>query len=408
MLSRLSKVLILSLLVVSFASAAFATTSRVEALAGTSNYINDDSNIFRWYGTLPSYTRMVMAEVGQAQGAFDVSATSQALGFTHNWGEDHWLGTWGVFVLQNSIEDGSFYLFNPMPTTSLDGIPVPTTKFVLQWGKELEGVSFGFNFTRSDRSVEVEGDPVGNTKNSASFTTIGGGIRWDANETAYVDVNVDIGFAGGEITSAPTQPTDGDLWDKGSSFSVAARAFYEWMDDVTLVPYIGWVNWDFNQQAVAAGTTAGSKGNDWQFGASLDFDVNTNNMLIFATELEFANEKPSQTATNDQTEMNVRHIPKFYIALESDINSWLTTRVGATKTMARTEDTQFTDPDNITTITTSGDFGWSLGLGFHLGEWDVDAVVSEDLPFRLGYWLTGYGVQDSDPPVARVSGTYRF
>jgi hypothetical protein len=57
---------------------------------------------------------------------------------------------------------------------------------------------------------------------------------------------------------------------------------------------------------------------------------------------------------------------------------------------------------------TGGDFDWSLGGGFHLGEWDIDAVFSHELPFRLGYWLTGWGVGDIDPPVGRVSGTYRF
>ena len=60
---RVGKILVLSLLVTSLcASMAFATTSRVIALGGTSRYINDDSDIFRWYGTLPSYSKMVYVE----------------------------------------------------------------------------------------------------------------------------------------------------------------------------------------------------------------------------------------------------------------------------------------------------------------------------------------------------------
>ncbi len=51
---KVGKVLVLSLLVVGLcAPLALATTSRVQALAGAGSYINDDSVVFRWYGTLP-------------------------------------------------------------------------------------------------------------------------------------------------------------------------------------------------------------------------------------------------------------------------------------------------------------------------------------------------------------------
>ncbi len=133
---KVGKVLVLSLLVVGLCSPlAMATTSRVQALAGASNYINDDSDIFRWYGTLPSYSKMVMAEVGDIDFTADGSYY-QALGFTHDWGEDHWLGTWGVFLLRNSIEDGSFYLFNPLITTgSVTPRPSSRSRGVRIWAR---------------------------------------------------------------------------------------------------------------------------------------------------------------------------------------------------------------------------------------------------------------------------------
>ena len=62
---RVTKIFVFSLLVVAIALPALATTSRVASLGGPARYINDDSDIFRWYGTLPSYTKMVMAEVGE-------------------------------------------------------------------------------------------------------------------------------------------------------------------------------------------------------------------------------------------------------------------------------------------------------------------------------------------------------
>ena len=60
-MNKISKILILSVLVLAMASVASATTSRVIALANAAPYMNDDSDIFRWYGTISSYNDMVMA-----------------------------------------------------------------------------------------------------------------------------------------------------------------------------------------------------------------------------------------------------------------------------------------------------------------------------------------------------------
>ena len=59
---KITKIFVFSLLVVALAAPAFATTSRVQALGGPARYINDDSDIFRWYGTLPSYRAMLDRE----------------------------------------------------------------------------------------------------------------------------------------------------------------------------------------------------------------------------------------------------------------------------------------------------------------------------------------------------------
>ena len=148
--------------------------------------------------------------------------------------------------------------------------------------------------------------------------------------------------------------------------------------------------------------------------ASFDFDVNTNNMLVFATELEFFNWEPSKKAEGVETELSATVLPRFYIALESDITSWFTARVGANKTMASfTEkdaagnETKYTNSEYLADITDSfDDFAWFLGGGFHVGEWDIDAVFDPSTPFRLGYWLTGYS--SDTQPVGRISATYRF
>ena len=407
---KVGKVLVLALLVVGLcAPLALATTSRVQALAGASSYINDDSDIFRWYGTLPSYSKMVMAEVGDTRFTDDGSYY-QALGFTHNWGEDHWLGTWGIFLLKNSIEDGSFYLFNPLYTLGL-GADHPSTKFALTWGKDLGAVSLGVMFTRSDIMLQLPGS----SEEDLDFMTLGAGVRWDVGEKMYADLAATLGMSGGLFLE--TVGTDTLLvgFDGNISYNFEGRLFYEFMDNATLVPFIGYRAADFSLEDADVAVSSGDKTSDVMLGASLNFDVNTNNMLVFATEMEFYNWEPSKKATGDEQEFSATVLPRFYVALESDITSWFTARVGATKTMVKfkikNEDGDqiiFTDPRYFALLDeiSMDDFAWFLGGGFHVGEWDVDAVFDPSMPFRLGYWLTGYS--DSTPPIGRVSATYRF
>jgi hypothetical protein len=423
---RFSKILLLSLLVVGLcAPLALATTSRVQALAGAAPYINDDSDIFRWYGTLPSYSKMVMAEAGgyysvmDEEGGVSTVFGYQALGFTHDWGEDHWLGTWAVFLMRYNIEDPSYFVFNPLATPADGpalGFGIPSTKFAFSWGKDVGQLALGLSFTRSDAMYK----PAGGTEVDLNFTTIGGGLRWDINEDVYGDAAITLGFAGGK---------PGASWDKSSSSAFEGRLFWEFMENATLVPYVGYRMADFSLETTAP--PAGDNWNQFTLGASFDFDVNTNNTLIFAAEAQSFDWKYSNAGT-DKSEWKQFALPKFYVALESDITSWFTFRVGATKTMVKTtltaangDEYEFTfpvvlmesgevpDPDAIVTIDgmnvySAEDFTWHLGGGFHVGEWDIDAVFSQELPFRLGYWLTGYGDSNDEPVVGRVSATYRF
>ncbi len=418
---RVTKIFVFSLLVVAIALPALATTSRVASLGGPARYINDDSDIFRWYGTLPSYTKMVMAEVGQASvtgGTLDgagVSADYQALGFTHNWGEDHWLGTWGIFLLHDNLDDNSFFAFNPLVTPGVE-VPMPSTKFVLSWGKELGSVALGLSFTRSDGSIEIPGnDP---DKLDMNFTTIGGGLRFDMGENMYGDAAVTFGFAGGDLNGG---------WDKSNAYNLEARLFYELLDDCTVVPWIGYNAGEYAVEAFEA--PSGQKLSDFGIGAAFNWDVNTNNMLIFAAEFDQMSwelSKVDDTVDPDEiTKINGTVLPKFYIGLESDITSWFTFRVGATKEMTKykvtfQDGTEVTitdlewvadvvgiDPEEVN-LDVVNDFQWNIGGGFHVGEWDIDAMFSPDLPFRMGYWMTGYGTGDADPVIGRISATYRY
>jgi hypothetical protein len=281
-------------------------------------------------------------------------------------------------------------------------LAVPSTKFAFAWGKDLEAISIGASFTRSDVMTKFPGG----SENDLTFMTLGGGVRWDINEQTYGDAAITLGFAGGD--------TLGGL-DKKTAYSFEGRLFWEFTDNATLVPYVGYNAAEFSLSEATA--PSGDKWHEINVGAAVNFDVNTNNMLIFAADAGFHKWEYSM-ADGDETELKTTILPKFYVALESDVTSWFTARVGATKTMAKfTAKDSDGDEVELTNSELLGllgelefvdDFTWHLGGGFHVGEWDIDAVFSHELPFRLGYWLTGFGTGDPDPVVGRVSGTYRF
>jgi hypothetical protein len=59
-------------------------------------------------------------------------------------------------------------------------------------------------------------------------------------------------------------------------------------------------------------------------------------------------------------------------------------------------------------------FNFYMGLGFHVGDFDIDLVLNNEVPMHLGYWLTGYQPSnyyegyDSELPIYMISATYGF
>jgi len=426
MFKSFGKVFVVSLIVVALtAPLAFGTTARVRTLAESGDYLNDDSNVFRWYATLPSYSNLVMAEVGTYQG---YTAFHQALGITHACGEDGKYGTWAVFLMDN-LMDNSFYTVTPYASYNMLQTPLPfdmfpTNKFAIQWGKEFESLALGLGFTRSDMSSEYT-DAI-DQKLQSSFTSFGGGIRGDLGDAAYADLAVTVGIIGGEIDMGDGS---GKLdFDKKTAFDVGARMFYEWKDYATLVPLVNFqmleFAWNLPEGYVLDEDGHGDKVNNFSIGLMLNMDVNTNNMIIFGVEFQRMKWEPSiaDTAADAFKEYTETHLPTFRLALESDVKPWLTARVGAKKHLIK-EKYKWVGGDEETY--TDSYFDWYLGCGFHIAEFDVDCELGPEAPFSMGYWLTGhtaypnYGyypyattgaAQPSygDGPITRISATYHF
>jgi hypothetical protein len=428
MLKNWSRIALASCLVLMVgASIASATTARVRSLANVGDYISDDSAVNRWYSTLPSFGNQVNAEMGQWNG---VSLTNtRGLGWIHAIGDNGKWGTYRISLNENSLDSPGFWMGNPFYSVHLPGAAAgtlgsasptyantPMNKWDLGGGWELgDNIALGASITQSKWNAE---DTAAAAKVSNSFMTFGAGITWTNNDKMVIDGSVTFGTAGGseEIAGSKTE------WDSKTAFDVAARMFYDWKDNVTVVPVAEYATSDYSlkNSTAAIPTPNGLKSTDFMLGLGLNMDVNKDNMIVFALEymhrdIEASNKSAVATDVDKTTE---QFMPTVRLALETQVTSWLTTRVGAAKFLGSTETklnngdkTKFTPgtPLAFTAPATFPGFDWFLGCGFNVAEWTIDLELASETPFNLGYWLTGYtNYATGAGPVTHIAAVWNY
>lgn len=427
-MSKFFAVMLSVLFVVAAAVPALATDARQIALGGVGNYIEDDYNIFSWYATLPSYSNTVWIGLDYYY-YYDLGASSKAvaedgpgsyytyMGASYGLGSDGKYGTLAMF----------FYGYGaPLNTDgygwSNEGVfrQSVSNKWTVLYAYPMEKLSLGLYFNRSDGSYKNEDETETTYEDKIAYTTIGAGIRFDLGEKAYTDLAFDynIGSQTEKVNYYPYYGYGEVTQDANTMLGVRGRMFYEWNETITWVPYISYRSFDFSLKADSADwkdSHYGDKGTMFTFGLGANIKVNEDNLLIFAVEpYSYDKTEPSDppegvTASNTSTGM-----PIFHLALESDLKDWLTFRAGAEKGFYKNkyEAEETVDDETTKAITTSTGsfFDYWMGLGFHFGDFDVDAVISNDLPFNLGYWLTGYQGFDGyyDAPIYKLTAAYHF
>ena len=441
MFKNWSKIVLVSMLVVVVAaSMSFATTSRVRSLAQTGDYMSDDSNTFRWISTLPSYANQVTGELGQHTGSL---GDSQGLSWNFSTGK---YGTYRITLNEAELNDPGFWMINPfmanlMPgsgstfggllpgaTSNLDapagnliGTNTPVNTYDLAGGWEIgDNMAVGANFTSSRWSYEdsdTAGVPI---DHSSSWTQFGVGFSWSNNEDMALDAIVNLGFASGtyQTNSASTSWE----YDSKNALDFAARFMWDWKDDITVPVKFEFLQADYSWKGATPKNPTGDKLTGFQLGAAVNMDVNQDHMLIFAAEYatatwKFSNEHLTSDVPDSLAELTATTLPTFRLALESSINSWLTTRIGASRQMTSfkakantgrevkyTEDAPTGGGPNI------DPFNWYLGLGFNVAEWTIDMELNHEAPFSIGYWLTGYSAYNNGDvgPVFRISALYNY
>jgi hypothetical protein len=478
-MKKLFAVLLSALFVVAATVPALATDARQIALGAAGPYIEDDYNIFTWYGTLPSYSNTVWIGLSYDDyySYLGAPAASQGYDFQPYMGASYGLGSEGKYGTL-----AMFFNYDGNPLNSMEagwdntGDPYSNyapSKWNVIYGYAMEKLSFGLYFSRADRRWEDkysytyaadDTTELYDNKYELSYTTVGAGVRFDIGEKMYADLAFDYSWAGqkakyedsdyyydnyygyGEVTA-----------DANKMMGFRGRAFYEYNETVTLVPYANFQNFDFSLKGDSMkvdyrafstdtldwkDTNYGVKGMSVVLGLGANIKVNENNLLLFAvepysyTKLEQSDPPKADFVRYDRgypyydsdpwswgrtEEATYTVLPTFRLALESDVRDWLTFRIGAVKGFYKEEykesyTSQYDEVEGEPVLEEFKDdytyigsyFDYWMGLGFHVGDFDIDAVVNNNLPFRVGYWLTGYQNNYDGPPVYMLSAAYHF
>lgn len=391
---------------------AMATDTRQISLGYVGNYIEDDYNIFTWYATLPSYTNTVWLGLEYELYYYETedfgpSGSYSYMGASYGLGKEAKYGTLAMFYYNYGA---------PLNTFGGEAFTeTPNTKWSVLYAYPMDKISLGFYFNRADRSQKNEDEDGTVYEHAVGYTTLGAGIRFDLGEKAYADLALDYNMGSYKDDNYSYSAYGEVTEDANTMLGIRGRMFYEWNETITLVPYVSYRFFDFSYKADSAEAWKdeywGVKGSNITLGIGANVKVNEDNLLIFAVEpYDYYKYEPSDPAAGVDIEYTYTYLPTMYLALESDVKDWLTFRAGAQKYFYKTKQDYTEDEDESKYTYTDSGYNFTMGLGFHIGDFDIDAYINNNLPFRLGYWLTGYQeyYNEYDAPVYQLTALYHF
>ena len=413
MIRRNAKILVLgAALVLALPAVSSAQMSRVEGMAIQGDFVKDWSGIFTYTSQVANVGNLVYGELGNVSLPPVTFDRSVGAVIGNLW--EGRLGTWAVHMREQSPNLGQGDAGSNAGTDSLGGDPNTNTSesFDIMWGKKFGTTSFGLRVNRSNgRFLQQVGTTTTNTE--ADFTEadpnlarnivgVGGGIGFEMSPTS----NVEMGVLWQNRTWVEDTPgLRGE--DKGASaYLVAGRAMWQWQPNIMVVPVVKYYKVDLGQQSTPTGGTATGTDEDfkgWQVGAAGNWTLGSNDLFVLG--LNFAqNKHTEQVGTPGQdVEATQTLYPQMFGALETHVNSWLTLRFGANKGVV--QKLKIVQPNGDKTERTFQSFNMRLGAGVKVGNLQLDAILADDFPNNLPYFISGNQTSDM---FTKVTATYPF
>ena len=394
-----------------FATTALATQTRVNTMGGMDIWLRDDVNLDWNPALLPWYAEQVTVEYGFDEE--DPDLQSIAVRLTNN--DEQSMGVFGLVL--NPHPENVLILSVPNPGAPL--MPpgdVPNTGFPsnspnigpeqfwkLMWGKRLGdqlSIGLGLNMGGNSATSDSSGNQISEDK--ISMVGINPGVTLElGEESIYIDI-------GGRFSKTSFSFVSGDTTfyenTGGSHITLGGRAWFELSDYGYLVPAFGFNSSDMSwENSLAPVVETIDKRSSLFAGLGLQvMPTEETTVLVAAYYGSLKNEYT--TGLDTTTTWTNTTAPGWVVGVESDLTSWLTGRMGASKHSPRTMSMEFIGPYKGEVKTTNAPFDLAVGVALHFLDFRVDTELHPDFLFFGPDFIGGQSTQ----PFVQISILYDF
>jgi hypothetical protein len=404
-----------------------AQTARLESMSLMSDYAKDASNTFTYPSCITTVGNYVYGELGNV--LFNPN-TGSPITLDRQMGAvlgnlwDGRYGTWGIYLREETPALGQGDAFAQPNPGFLGGDPNQNTheSFDVMWGQNFGTTAFAVRVNRSFTKFEdempgvtttLEFDPntFNNENLSRNILGLGGGVGFEMSPEANIEIGALYQTRTFENSVSPLGTRFEE--DGPTTYQVAARAMWESQPNLMVIPVIKFYSFDLSNKTTTTttSTTVDNSLKGWSVGLAGNWTLGANDLFVLGAT--FAQNKIEQNedlfgiagglGTSDSLDVTETIAPHVFMALETNVNPWLTLRMGANKgafssikveDRTRSETLKFTDSP----------FTMSIGAGVKLGTLQLDAILNNVFPHTLG-WL-GSGIASVYFP--KVTATYSF
>ncbi len=359
------------------------TETRTISMGYVGRFIKDNSNIFRYPGTILRYSNQVVAELREQNRSDRYSI--------------------GVHLPINSDVIVGAYLNDPLSfPVSISNISphlnLDNSTSIL-FGTKLKDYDFGIVATIAIDNWS-EDSAADEEKESARYIGITGGIS-----NNQMDFGVSL-----ELPSVSWEMGYADRTWGGFGLGIDGRYYTEKRNNLQLVPFVDFYygSGEYESDSGIAGVEK-LKSDDGRFDIDLGvgclYQLNDNNLAILGINAFGLSKETEDVRNGAKTTEKWTTLPGLYLGIESQITSWLCGRLGAIQiyqsyskevkpqTGDKTEDSEY-----------SSSFELNFGFGIKLGDLTLDLLFNDGLLFDGPNFISG----NNNRIANRISAIYEF
>jgi hypothetical protein len=423
-------------------SVAMASSARVQSLGLQGDYVLDYANVPYYPSAIVRYQNLVYGDLGVKDAsdgnddlsdfndnAFNPALVDRGRGMGLLLGNlfGGKIGTFGFYMNENAT---------PLsPALGAEYINRNSNEaWNVVWGYKFSNMALGLQINRSYSSYEDDESKfapytagsglsgitdlnarqvfnyLASNVGAFDWNTMGAAagfsFDWDNDgRSSFADVGLAVRQYSMEQTDKTGPSTFED--DGGLSFAFNGRAHIETAENFHLVPVVNYYTIDLSTKETALPSLT-NKMNGLNLGLAGQWKLRESDWLTAGVSFQSVTGDFDDPAGGPKAEFDYTTMPNFFAALESNLWSWFTLRLGASKPWYSKLTLKGALADVVSgvgeTEIKDSPFQYSVGAGFHLGRVDLDAVLNQDFAFTGSYLGSG----NSEIPFTRLSATYRW